>query len=1257
MRLYKLISALLILILVFSMSGSVGSSFGGKMEEDETLASDPYAPSGPIPEDGESDVNTTPELNVYVSHPDDLSMNVSFYDNSSDSLIGTDQGVPSGELASVGWEGLDPDTNYSWYAVADDGENTSTGGPWNFTTASVDYVRITNEPDGDVLSGGDVPTNYTEWGYLSTYNDTSGYVGNFKGRWNVSGNAGLLGIERDNTNGIEMGETAGDAWFNVTYNNEYTYSVNYTILTDGIDNITITDSRNGTPLTSETVPVGTQIQGYSSAYNETSGFLYTIKSNWTVEGPDPKLLEESPTEQNEIDVGLEGGDVWFNVTYENLTDSVNFEVLSPTADRINITQTPDGIPLEGGEVPVGERIWGNASAYNETAGYIGLVEAEWNVDGGDAHLIGPVNGTENGIDVGTVPENVWFNATYQEAQATVLFSVKDPKIDWIEVRSEPDGDGEVIDEMNLAIGETIDLFAAAYNETMGFKENIVVNWYLDSEGVGEIDEEQGASTNFQAKDEGTCNVTAIYEQFEHSVEFNTNYDGDPEITGDIPNLELSKDFGLYELELAEHADDQYDDLSEMSWYLTGYDPSVIEILGQNQTGTHNLTFLSKENSHGSMQVTYHLVNSADNEVSQEGWINVTSDYISPEFRRCPDLKVHYDQPYEFDYSPYIIYDEERKDELELETDDPDHTEVQGLTVTFEYPESELGEEILVVLTVSDGENSDYTAITVEVTSNDPPEEKEELPDIEIKQGELKENVFDLDDYFADPDEEPLYMSYGYTYLRVTIHGNNTVDIEADVDWHGVETVTFRAEDPDGALIEQTIEVTVTPINYQPEVKELPELVVHYDEPYVFDLEYYISDRDNETHELSISTDTSEYVSVDRTELIMVFPEEMDGQTVPLQVFVSDGTNTVSQVTTVTIGDVYPPELVIPLHDVAFKENERLTNAFELDNHFRDRQNDTMYYSSGNDNIEVVIHENSSVDFYAPENWYGQELITLRATNSAGALMEDSLTVTVLPVNQPPQISEIPELEGIAGESWIFDIGDYISDADNETHELELILEDPNVEVIGHKLILDYETSGTYEITIEVSDGIESNTTEIEVVVRSEEDEFFNNSWFLLMLAFVPLALIGTAFYFKEEEFTIDDVFLIHNSGVLIKHKTRTLKAERDEEILAGMFTAVNNFVGDAFGGEEKHTLKRMEYGDDKVLVHKGENVILAVFLSGEEPSWILDSMSELVSDIEDRYGGDLEGWDGDIESLPGIEDMLDKMIKKDGKYNRGDWEK
>ncbi len=72
-------------------------------------------------------------------------MDVSFYDASDGSLIGTDSSVASGNTASVTWSGLSYSTTYSWYAVADDGSATTTSSTWQFTTeedTSTGYMHV-----------------------------------------------------------------------------------------------------------------------------------------------------------------------------------------------------------------------------------------------------------------------------------------------------------------------------------------------------------------------------------------------------------------------------------------------------------------------------------------------------------------------------------------------------------------------------------------------------------------------------------------------------------------------------------------------------------------------------------------------------------------------------------------------------------------------------------------------------------------------------------------------------------------------------------------------------------------------------------------------------------------------------------------------------------------------------------------------------------------------------------------------------------
>ena len=75
-----------------------------------------------------------PTISVIVTDPDGDKMNVSFYNASDDSLIGTDFDVSNGSVAKIIWYNLQYNTTYSWYAIADDGEYTNQSDTWNFTT-------------------------------------------------------------------------------------------------------------------------------------------------------------------------------------------------------------------------------------------------------------------------------------------------------------------------------------------------------------------------------------------------------------------------------------------------------------------------------------------------------------------------------------------------------------------------------------------------------------------------------------------------------------------------------------------------------------------------------------------------------------------------------------------------------------------------------------------------------------------------------------------------------------------------------------------------------------------------------------------------------------------------------------------------------------------------------------------------------------------------------------------------------------------
>ncbi|MFX1500243.1 MAG: S8 family serine peptidase, partial [Promethearchaeota archaeon] len=118
-----------------------------------TVNTAPDAPTNPVPSDGATGVSVNPTLSVDVSDPDGDTLDVSFYDASDDSLIGTDTGVSSGGTASVDWLGLSGNTLYEWYAIADDGTYSTQSATWSFTTVNTAPDAPTNPVPSDGVTG------------------------------------------------------------------------------------------------------------------------------------------------------------------------------------------------------------------------------------------------------------------------------------------------------------------------------------------------------------------------------------------------------------------------------------------------------------------------------------------------------------------------------------------------------------------------------------------------------------------------------------------------------------------------------------------------------------------------------------------------------------------------------------------------------------------------------------------------------------------------------------------------------------------------------------------------------------------------------------------------------------------------------------------------------------------------------------------------------------------------------------------------
>jgi predicted regulator of Ras-like GTPase activity (Roadblock/LC7/MglB family) len=563
-------------------------------------------------------------------------------------------------------------------------------------------------------------------------------------------------------------------------------------------------------------------------------------------------------------------------------------------------------------------------------------------------------------------------------------------------------------------------------------------------------------------------------------------------------------------------------------------------------------------------------------------------------------------------------------------------------VTFTYPKDLLDQWVYVILTVSDGKESTSQVIAIKVTSNHPPVKVKDLPDVTLFEREFRPNVFDLDDYFTDPNQDVLFFSYGFSHITVTINTDHTVDMKAEGQWSGEEYVTFRATDPTGAMAEDTILVTVIPVNDPPVLEPLPPLKVHFDYPYDFDLLPYVSDPDDDVNDLVVTTDSPGQVTVRGLVLTLLYPSSFPLDVpIPLTVTVSDGIDSVFRSTTVTVTNNYPPRLIKTLPDVSFPEDTVLRGAFNLGDYFLDNDSAYIIYTSGHENVRVTINADNSTDFSAPTNWSGIELVTFRATDNRSAIKEDTIVVTVVPVNDAPEIKPIPRQarEGVG--SWILDLSPYIIDSDNNITEIAISTEDhPRVRAVQQFLLFDYPQPMTESVVIRVSDGILSTEAIIEVEVLGPNPILTFLPWILsgVLAASIYLAL-------KHLRTNIEEVFLVHENGLPIAHLSRTLTPERDPDLIASMFTAVQSFARDSFRGTGAGEIHSMELGGHRVAIAHGQLVYLAVLFRGRREGWVQRRAKDVLQEVERKFGGQLERWTGMMSEVEGIRQFLETFYR------------
>ncbi|MGQ9586962.1 MAG: DNRLRE domain-containing protein [Thermoplasmata archaeon] len=759
----------------------------------------------------------------------------------------------------------------------------------------------------------------------------------------------------------------------------------------------------------------------------------------------------------------------------------------------------------------------------------------------------------------------------------------------------------------------------------------------------------------------------------------------PVIAPGIDKQTKLEDSGEWVLDPSPFVSDPDSPSSELKWFTTN--ESIVRVYGENETGNLVITFSTIENLFGSTALRLTVVDPDGNRNSTTIPVEIVPVNDAPVIDHIDPLVVHYDIPYVFDFTYYVHDVDNARSELSLGVDpgSSQYCLIDGLRIAFTYPKSMVNTNQTVIVVVRDKEPlSGATAVIVRVTDDRPPEQKLVLPSFTLYQGTTLADCVYLPTYFVDPDGDVLYYAHGNVHVIVTIKANRSVDLTAPSDWHGVEYVIFQAIDPEGARAEGVMPVTVLFVNRPPVISGVPDLMVRYNEPFDFDVGPYVTDPDEAFEEFSFAADDL-HCSFIGSVMTVLYPASMNNTRNRVNITVSDGELLDWWAINVTVSDNHPPRLApgrLP-PDHSFQEDAPTPYPIDRDlgYYFDDEDaSDSLEFSARSLSVSVVatVSRNSTtgawrIGFVTTPNYYGTSGLTIRATDSRGAIFERTIAVRVISVPDAPVLQLPASLEVTEGTQMVFSLAQYITDPDSSIDrgdfEFEVRIGSQvtaaqdyleHMTVLPGMIVFRYPkgfaeghgTEFTIEIRVTDQDGkMATDTMSIELV---KAPAMGNDQLWMVALALAGGAsgMAAIAWARRKRPFVIRDLMIVHNDGFLMERYARQQAGEIDQDVLSGMLTAVLNFVEDSMA-TSGDSLKTFGFREYEVIVKRGSKIFAAVVHEGDVPKDIDKALADLVAKIERIYKKKIASWTGDIETdFAGLEALIQAFVKEHSRRPR-----
>ncbi len=387
----------------------------------------------------------------------------------------------------------------------------------------VDRMTIRDAPSGGGIPlGNKTLYTYLEYRfYAAGYNSTTGYLRDLKVIWSSSNNS-LCPLYWAGDFAIEVIPTLpGTCNLTAEYRGLMSNKTGTLTVSLDIDHIEIRDGPGGggDPISNRTYFTGQDAKYYAAGYNKTLGYRRDLDSSWlstntTVcslyQPPAVSYVQVSFLAEGECEIIAD-----FHGLVSNSTGTLRVEW---DIDYIAVVDAPNG----SGN-PVGDRTffldsvdYFFAAGYNNTLDYRRDLKSAWESTNTTVCGITPLtNGSAHFLAKSIGYCRIIATYLGRVSNSSGNLTVKS-EIDYIIIRDSPGGGGAWVGAGDYVITTEHSFYAAGYNNTRDFIEDLDVLWTADNPlSCGLVHHEEYVV--FRARALGYCQVTASY----HGILFNS----------------------------------------------------------------------------------------------------------------------------------------------------------------------------------------------------------------------------------------------------------------------------------------------------------------------------------------------------------------------------------------------------------------------------------------------------------------------------------------------------------------------------------------------------------------------------------------------------------------------------------------------------------------------------------------------------------------------------------------------------------------